>query len=34
MGREKLSLEVEGMPLIERVRDALAGCCHEVLVVG
>jgi molybdenum cofactor guanylyltransferase len=34
MGREKLSLEVEGVPLIERVRDVLAGCCQEVLVVG
>jgi molybdopterin-guanine dinucleotide biosynthesis protein A len=34
MGREKLSLEVEGVTLIERVRDALAGCCQEVLVVG
>ena len=33
MGREKLSLEVDGVPLIERVRDALAGC-QEVLVVG
>ena len=34
MGREKLSLEVEGVPLIERVRDVLTGCCQEVLVVG
>jgi molybdopterin-guanine dinucleotide biosynthesis protein A len=34
MGREKLSLEVEGVPLIERVRDALTDCCREVLVVG
>jgi molybdenum cofactor guanylyltransferase len=34
MGLEKLSLEVEGVPLIERVRDALTGCCKEVLVVG
>ena len=34
MGREKLTLEVEGVPLIERVRDALTGCCQEVLVVG
>src|SRR5688500_10875269 len=33
MGHEKLSLEVEGTSLIERVRDALAGC-QEVLVVG
>jgi molybdenum cofactor guanylyltransferase len=34
MGREKLSLEVAGVPLVERVRDALAGSCEEVLVVG
>jgi molybdenum cofactor guanylyltransferase len=34
MGREKLSLEVEGVPLIEQVRDALTGCCQEVLVIG
>jgi molybdenum cofactor guanylyltransferase len=34
MGREKLSLDVAGVALIERVRDALAGCCQEVLVVG
>jgi molybdopterin-guanine dinucleotide biosynthesis protein A len=34
MGREKLSLEVEGVPLIERVRAALTDCCREVLVVG
>jgi molybdenum cofactor guanylyltransferase len=34
MGREKLSLEVDGAPLIERVRDALTDCCREVLVVG
>jgi len=34
MGREKLSLEVAGVTLIERVKDALAGCCQEVLVVG
>jgi len=34
MGREKHSLEVGGVPLIERVRDALAGSCEEVLVVG
>jgi len=34
MGREKLSLEVAGVTLIERVRDALAGCCQEVLVIG
>jgi molybdopterin-guanine dinucleotide biosynthesis protein A len=34
MGREKLSLGVGGVPLIERVRDVLADCCREVLVVG
>jgi molybdenum cofactor guanylyltransferase len=34
MGREKLSLEVDGVPLIERVRAALTGCCQEVLVSG
>ena len=34
MGREKLSLEVEGVSLIERVRDALTGYCQEVLVIG
>ena len=34
MGREKLTLEVEGVSLIERVRAALTDCCWEVLVVG
>ncbi|HET7271195.1 MAG TPA: molybdenum cofactor guanylyltransferase [Rubrobacter sp.] len=34
MGCDKLSIEVEGVPLIERVRDALTGRCKEVLVVG
>jgi molybdopterin-guanine dinucleotide biosynthesis protein A len=34
MGREKLSLKVGGVPLIERVRSALTDCCREVLVVG
>jgi len=34
MGREKLSLEVDGVPLIRRVQNALAGHCQEVLVVG
>lgn len=34
MGREKLSLEVDGLPLIEHVRNALASICGEVLVVG
>jgi molybdopterin-guanine dinucleotide biosynthesis protein A len=34
MGRDKLSLEVDGVPLIQRVRDALTDRCQEVLVVG
>jgi molybdenum cofactor guanylyltransferase len=34
MGREKLSLKVDGVPLIERVGNALTDCCREVLVVG
>jgi molybdopterin-guanine dinucleotide biosynthesis protein A len=34
MGCEKLSLEVDGVPLIARVRAALTDCCREVLVVG
>ena len=34
MGREKLSLEVDGVPLIEHVRTALSARCQEVLVVG
>ena len=34
MGREKLSLEVGGLALIEHVRNALADSCQEVLVVG
>ena len=34
MGREKLSLEIDGVPLIQRVRDTLTECCREVLVVG
>lgn len=34
MGRDKLSLEVDGVPLIQRVHDALTGHCQEVLVVG
>src|SRR3712207_1087038 len=34
MGREKLTLEVDGVSLIERVRAALTDCCREVLVVG
>jgi len=34
MGRDKLSLEVDGVPLIQRVQNALTGYCQEVLVVG
>ena len=34
MGREKLSIEVGGVPLIQHVQNALASCCNEVLVVG
>lgn len=34
MGREKLTIELAGLPLIEHVKNALAGCCSEVLVVG
>jgi molybdenum cofactor guanylyltransferase len=34
MGSEKLSIEVDGMPLIQHVRDALTGACREVLLVG
>ena len=34
MGRDKLSLEVDGVSLIRRVHEALAGHCQEVLVVG
>ena len=34
MGREKLSLEVGGLPLIAHVRNALSLSCQEVLVVG
>ena len=34
MGREKLSLEVDGVPLVQRVRDTLTECCREVLVIG
>jgi molybdenum cofactor guanylyltransferase len=33
MGRNKLFLEVDGMPLAERVRTALTGC-REVLAIG
>ena len=34
MGRDKLSLEVGGVPLIQRAHDALRGRCQEVFVVG
>ena len=34
MGRDKLSLEVDGVPLIQRVEDALTAHCQEMLVVG
>jgi molybdopterin-guanine dinucleotide biosynthesis protein A len=34
MGREKLSLEVGGLSLIEHVKNALSASCHELLVVG
>lgn len=34
MGREKLSIEIGGVPLIRHVRNALASCCEEVLVAG
>ncbi len=34
MGRDKLSIEVGGQTLIQRVHAALIGVCQEVLVVG
>jgi molybdenum cofactor guanylyltransferase len=34
MGRDKLLLEVGGVPLLRRVYDALAGPCAEIIVVG
>ena len=34
MGREKLTLEVGGVPLLSRVRASLAPSCREILVVG
>jgi len=34
MGRDKLVLEVGGVPLLRRVRDALLARCAEVIVVG
>jgi len=34
MGRDKLLLEVCGVPLLRRVHDALAARCAEIIVVG
>jgi molybdopterin-guanine dinucleotide biosynthesis protein A len=34
MGHDKLLLEVCGVPLLRRVRDALAARCAEIIVVG
>ena len=34
MGRQKLTIEVDGLPLIEHVKNALSASCQEVLVVG
>ena len=34
MGREKLSIEVDGLPLIDHVKNTLSASCQEVLVVG
>ncbi len=34
MGRDKLSLEVNGVPLLQRVYEALSARCTEVVVVG
>lgn len=34
MGREKLTLEVGGIPLISRVRAALEPSCREIIVAG
>jgi len=34
MGRDKLLLEVGGVPLLRRVHDALAARCAEVILVG
>lgn len=34
MGRDKLLLEVGGVPLLRRVCESLASACDEVLVVG
>jgi molybdopterin-guanine dinucleotide biosynthesis protein A len=34
MGRDKLPLEVGGVPLLRRVRDVLSARCSEIVVVG
>jgi molybdopterin-guanine dinucleotide biosynthesis protein A len=34
MGRDKLGLEVDGVPLLRRVYDALSARCTEIVVVG
>jgi molybdopterin-guanine dinucleotide biosynthesis protein A len=34
MGRDKLRLEVDGVPLLRRVYDALSARCTEIVVVG
>lgn len=34
MGREKLSVEIGGLPLIERVKNVLTGRCEELLLIG
>jgi molybdenum cofactor guanylyltransferase len=34
MGRDKLLLEVGGVPLLRRVHDALSAPCAEIVVVG
>jgi molybdenum cofactor guanylyltransferase len=34
MGRDKLLLEVGGVPLLRRVRDAVSARCAEIFVVG
>ena len=34
MGRDKLLLEVDGVPLLRRVYDTLASRCQDIVVVG
>jgi molybdopterin-guanine dinucleotide biosynthesis protein A len=34
MGQDKLLLEVDGMPLLEHVHEALSGQCAEVILAG